>query len=91
MLIESSRKPRVVSTKTPIKEGLKDKSLCAVNAAINKHKMTIYTVLTHFSCYPVGDTYIRRLNSCCQEVFLESLNNFPFLFSWNTQTYTFEF
>ena len=45
MLFESSR---VDSTKMPTKGELKDGSLFAVNTAINKHIMTIYTVRTHF-------------------------------------------
>ena len=84
MLIESPRKLR--DTKTPIKGGLKNKSLCAVNAAINKHIVTIYTVLTYFSCYVLGETCIRRLSSGCQEEFFEDLH-FLFLFLWNTLTY----
>lgn len=86
MLIESSRNLRVVGQKTLIKGGLKNKSLCAVNVAINKHIVTIYTALTHFSCYVLSGTCIRRLSSGCQEVFVEGLH-FPFLFSWNTLTY----
>lgn len=61
MLIESSRNLRVVGQKTLIKGGLKNKSLCAVNVAINKHIVTIYTALTHFSCYVLSGTCIRRL------------------------------
>ena len=61
-------------------------NLCVLfNDAINKHIVTIFTVRTCFSCYVLRDTYIRRLNSCC-EVFLKGLH-FPFLFSWNTQKY----
>ena len=55
-------------------------NLCVLfNDAINKHIVTIFTVRTCFSCYVLRDTYIRRLNSCCQ-VFLLKVFIFPFFF-----------